>query len=100
MGMKRKGNQRFKPIKVWSKNSRGQKTVYIRNEKPFKYTSPSGQKGVIFALSRAEANKKLKLSFKQKRYQFGSIVVFARNRKEAVRRARTERRRRMRTRRK
>ena len=94
MGIKRKNNPRYKKIKSYRDSDKGLVDVerYILNMKPFDYTSPTGSRGTIFAVNKADADKKLALSFKQERYDFGDIVVFARGKKEAERKADTRRR--------
>lgn len=90
--VQRKNNPRYKPVLTYTE--KGQRITYIKNEKPFEYER-NGEKGVIFAINKQEADKKLNLSSKQNRYDFGNIVVFARNYNEAVKKAETEKKRRI-----
>ena len=95
--MKRKGNPRYKIVEGYRDSDKGLVDVkkYILNLKSFDYTSPKGARGTIFAVNRKEADKKLALSFKQERFDFGDIVVFARGEKEAVRKMITEKNKRL-----
>lgn len=88
---------RYKYIKKWRPTKKGMTEVRTRvlNQKPYKFTR-DGSKYIIFAPTRKEAIKKFNLFVKQKPYDFGDIVVFARTEKEARRKAATERKRRQR----